>query len=635
MNVKLTLLIILALVFTIIAGCTDSDDDDEQQVVSEGEIWVANRVGGSISVIDVSTDTVINTITLPNNGEPMYVNYVDYNRQVFIGDRANNLVLVFDADSKELADTINAGNGVFHQWISPDSRQFYVNNDIDLTTSVINSVTLQAVNEIDMPTDLATLGGKPHDVFVDPTENAIFVSYLGFGGEHDFVVRFDSLTLEETHRAEVGIDPHLFAVEQNSYLYVPGQGSDQVSVLSRANLEVVKVIDVPGAHGIIGNPSGTAVYVTNLPGGGENAVYTILTSDNSPASSTGVDSIMEGSPHNLAISDDGRKLYLTHSGADANKVSVFTINQETQEPTLLTDVTVGNNPFGLGFVPKTGGSDHEEYTKVYYNVSELSTLRDGHHYEGWAIYDGDPVSTGKFNVDASGVATDLDGIAIPNGEFEAGRDLSIADALVLTIEIPGDVDIVPNETHYLAGNISGTNAIMTVTHGDALGDDFLDAEGSYILATPTDGPDTNENSGVWFLSLRMQDPVAGLSLPQLPVGWSYEGWAVIAGQPVTTGKFTAVDMEDDSAPYSDTIASPPPFPGEDFLFNAPEGLEFPLDLSESTIVVSIEPVPDDSIEPFLLKPLAGNVPSNAADHQTFDLSNIAMDFPVVTATLRQ
>jgi hypothetical protein len=96
-----------------------------------------------------------------------------------------------------------------------------------------------------------------------------------------------------------------------------------------------------------------------------------------------------------------------------------------------------------------------------------------------------------------------------------------------------------------------------------------------------------------------------------------------------------VDAADDASPYSDVQQSAPPFPGEDFLLNAPDGLTFPVDLSDSTVVVSIEPEPDDSADPFLLKPLAGEVPSNAADHQTFDLDNIAGDFPVVTASLRE
>ena len=66
----------------------------------------------------------------------------------------------------------------------------------------------------------------------------------------------------------------------------------------------------------------------------------------------------------------------------------------------------------------------------------------------------------------------------------------------------------------------------------------------------------------------------------------------------------------------------PPFPGEDFLVNAPSGLTFPADLSDATMVISIEPSPDNSPNPFTLKPLLGKAPMNAQDHFTYPMDNI-------------
>ena len=63
----------------------------------------------------------------------------------------------------------------------------------------------------------------------------------------------------------------------------------------------------------------------------------------------------------------------------------------------------------------------------------------------------------------------------------------------------------------------------------------------------------------------------------------------------------------------------PPFPGEDFLKNAPTGLVFPTDLKGKTIVISVEPSPDNSSMPFVLKPLAHAVPSDAMNHTTINM----------------
>ena len=264
----------------------------------------------------------------------------------------------------------------------------------------------------------------------------------------------------------------------------------------------------------------------------------------------------------------------------------------------------------------------------------LEPLANGFHYEGWAIIGGAPVTTGKFNVDDGGALVTTAGSAIANNTFDTGTDLSGATAIVITIEPSGDTDAIPADTHVLAGSLSGGSASLTAGNGSALGDDFLSATGSYILATPTNGAMTNENSGIWFLSLASGSPGVGLDVPTLPAGWAYEGWVVIDGEPVTTGRFIAPDAVDLAAPFSGTMAGPP-FPGEDFLANAPAGLTFPTDIAGGLAVISIEPEPDDSDAPFTLKPLMGGIDAAAVDHVTYTMPNMAAaTFPTGTASVR-
>ena len=203
----------------------------------------------------------------------------------------------------------------------------------------------------------------------------------------------------------------------------------------------------------------------------------------------------------------------------------------------------------------------------------------------------------------------------------------------ITIEPTGDTDAVPTSTHILAGTVSGGTAPLTAGASLAFGNSFASAAGNYILATPTNGNNNNELSGIWFLSLATGSPTVGLTLPTLPAGWVYEGWAVIGGRPVTTGRFTSVSTADQSAPFSGPMAGPP-FPGEDFLVNAPTGLSFPTSLVGGTGVISIEPQPDDSPAPFTLKPLVGMISTTALDHVTYSLGNNAAGFPTGTAIIR-
>ena len=129
---------------------------------------------------------------------------------------------------------------------------------------------------------------------------------------------------------------------------------------------------------------------------------------------------------------------------------------------------------------------------------------------------------------------------------------------------------------------------------------------------------------------------AGLNLPELTPGWKYEGWVVLNGTPVSTGTFTSVDGADDNAatsPFKGTTNDGPPYPGEDFVQNAPSGLSFPTDLAGTTVVISIEPSPDNSTAPFLLKPLVAPVDAAAADHTPYSMNNNAVATnPTGTAT---
>lgn len=319
-----------------------------------GKIVVADRASGTISVIDTKTDQVTGTYNLPagaNTPEPMYVFYSPFKSRVFVGDRANDRVVVFNGKDFSVETTVAAGAGVFHMWGGVKSKQLWVNNDIDNTSTVINMVDLSIVATVPMPADLVAMGGKPHDVIVEPNGKHAYVTMVGFVGPGDYVVKFSTKTFSEVDRAEVGKDPHVSLNRWNHLLYVPCQGNDAVFVLNRKDLSLVTELAVPGAHGAGMSTSGLYFYTTNLPGGGTDALYTIFTLFNIVVGDP-VDAPYPV-PHNIALTRNGKKLYVTHSGATSDKVTVFTIKGWffKSNPEFLGEVTVGLNPFGLAYVP--------------------------------------------------------------------------------------------------------------------------------------------------------------------------------------------------------------------------------------------------------------------------------------------
>ena len=245
------------------------------------------------------------------------------------------------------------------------------------------------------------------------------------------------------------------------------------------------------------------------------------------------------------------------------------------------------------------------------DLNGLEELGSDFVYEGWLIVDGSPVSTGTFT-----------SVSFPQTYVVGISDLQTATTFVLSIEPAGETGaaaLEPAATKILAGDFSGSSASVSST---GIVGDFSASWGKYILATPTDADDTNEASGVWFLDNSGAAAVAGLGLPTLTDGWKYEGWVVLNGTPVSTGTFLAVDAADDNAatsPYKGTLGNGPGFPGEDYVTGSAAGVDFPTDLKGATIVISVEPSPDNSELPFTLKPLAHVVPADAMDHTVISM----------------
>lgn len=251
---------------------------------------------------------------------------------------------------------------------------------------------------------------------------------------------------------------------------------------------------------------------------------------------------------------------------------------------------------GLTVLPSCGDSgdgdgddDGDAGQTLRWSMSGLAPLGDDLVYEGWVIVDGNAISTGRFTVDEDGNPS------IDSFEMTADQ-VAGATRFVLTLEPDPEDDPGPAPTKLLAGDFGETEATLSVDHEAALATDFSDASGSFILQTPTSADVADDHAlGIWWL-----DPAGGgsLDLPALPAGWVYEGWVVGGGGPITTGRFSTADGEDhDGAGPEAGPDGSPPFPGQDFI-------DPPTDLTGMAAVITVEPEPDDSPAPFVLKPLA-------------------------------
>jgi len=259
---------------------------------------------------------------------------------------------------------------------------------------------------------------------------------------------------------------------------------------------------------------------------------------------------------------------------------------------------------------------HRRVRVLFYRFQDLPPLGPDATYEGWVIVDGEPISTGTFRIGRHGRARPSFAL-VPRALAEE------ATAFVVTIEPVPDPDPGPSGTAILAGDLDERRNPLTVDHERALGDDFCGAEGPFILATPSTAIMEDEQQGIWW-TVNMTPT---LVLPDLPDGWRFEGWVVVDGEPLTTGKFDDPEGADDdgAGPTAGPLPGPP-FPGQDFI-------DPPIHLVGQMAVITIEPEPDFSPEPFPVRILINESIGDEIAPALHPMENLCEDLPSGTVRL--
>ena len=327
----------LATVATILAALLSPGTAEATSPSST--VVVANRGSGDISVIDTSS-LAVTTVTLPaGNAEPMYVSHDIRHNRVLVGDRGSSTIVAFDDETYDVVGTVAVGDGIFHQWIDSMREQLWVVGTTNSTVSVVDTEDLSLITTFALPADVIADGGVPHDVFV--AGNHAYVSVLGLSGGSGLVIQYSTKDFSGTGRVVTGGDPHLFV--RGGKLYVASQEAGSVSRFHAVTLAPLGAASVPAAHGLYVTDRGE-VLVTNIAGGGTDALWEL---DSRLSAVVDVADTTPPVPHNLTV-DDSRKLWVTHSGATADQVSVVHLDNDGFGSS--TTVTVGTNPFGLAFV---------------------------------------------------------------------------------------------------------------------------------------------------------------------------------------------------------------------------------------------------------------------------------------------
>jgi DNA-binding beta-propeller fold protein YncE len=296
---------------------------------------VANRNDGTLSVLDAGNGDVLRTVQLPysaiqNQTDP--VDVVAINGLVYVGDRANNQVLVLDGNSFQTIQYIPTGAGIVKLSTDARGKYLWVANDGDITINIIDLEYFVPIRTLQPPSF-----GLPSGVVVDPSGDSGYVTFSGQGAVVQLQASDGSATAVYTNvTSDVQFPALSFRFPS---LYIPSESGDTIYELYTADLSLNGGFNVTGPYATTVSPDGQYLYIT-LPSSNEIRVIDI-SSDTLEGNSTST----PAEPQQLVHT--GSLIFVTHT--NSNSVSFYAVSSLAPIPVLLGTVDVGSSPESLAF----------------------------------------------------------------------------------------------------------------------------------------------------------------------------------------------------------------------------------------------------------------------------------------------
>ncbi|MCJ7554209.1 MAG: hypothetical protein MUO34_10035 [Ignavibacteriaceae bacterium] len=291
--------------------------------------------------------------------------------------------------------------------------------------------------------------------------------------------------------------------------------------------------------------------------------------------------------------------------------------------------------FGISLLLFTGcdyfeNSDTLDSATIEINISGLPAISDTMTYVAWVENE----DTSQIKPTIIFAADAVDGNLYYKSEAPL-RLIQAAQIFWLSVErdsVIYDSVFTPSNRRILGGRFSLGGCNLAIGEKALTFDDY---SVTFNLLTPTDGPNLNETSGVWFVEIDTAGVFStGLNIPELYGGWIYEGWVEVNGQYLSTGRFESFVGADLSKLYGES-GTGMPYPGEDFLTNAPQGITFPLDLSGKIVYISAE-VNDGrnyGEAPYIIL-FEATIPVNPETRVAYEMVNVVSNLPFGNAVIK-
>ncbi|MHC0433652.1 hypothetical protein ACX6XY_26305 [Streptomyces sp. O3] len=230
---------------------------------AHGHAYATNFNEATVSAINTDTNEV--TATIPVGSNPLNVAFTPSGTRAYVANSGGTTVSVIDTATNKVSAAIPVGNSPNGVTITPSGATAYVTNSNEATVSVVDT-------ETNTVTDTVPVGASPAGVAVSPSGAVAYVA--NSGGNTVSVI--DTATNAVSDTIVVGTSPNSVVFDASgTRAYVADRGSDDVKVIETASGTVTATVPVGDSPARVeAAPSGTAVYATNLDSGTVSVIDT-------------------------------------------------------------------------------------------------------------------------------------------------------------------------------------------------------------------------------------------------------------------------------------------------------------------------------------------------------------------------
>lgn len=236
-------------------------------------LYVSNDFANYITVVNTRTNAIIGNITTGVHGYDVLVVYDNYNNLLYVGSNQDNYLLAINTTTNLVVASIPIGNGVGNSAIAIDNNNFiYLAVHLSDTINIVNGYTNKVVKT-------AIVGNAPGATLYDPYNGYVYITLAGyaFAPEHSLLV-YNPVTEKVIKNITIGAFPSaLYYDAQYHAIFELNIQNSSIGVINDTTNELISLYQIGSAPTGITIPSNHQnIYITIT--GDNKIVYTNLES---------------------------------------------------------------------------------------------------------------------------------------------------------------------------------------------------------------------------------------------------------------------------------------------------------------------------------------------------------------------